>query len=140
VSKESAEAVALALLVHRWDDIAPWLVEPLFADELHLAAFRALADAHGDVRTAMELAEPATRELLERLAVTDVDEDPDRHARHLIGVAARRRLESIRRDFTQAREYGRWKVVVERLDDPEAGPDAAEQLLTWLDRRTEERG
>ena len=47
-SRESAEAVALALLVHRWDDIAPWLVEALFADEQHLATFRALADAHGD--------------------------------------------------------------------------------------------
>jgi DNA primase len=137
--RESAEAVALALLVHRWDDIAPWLVESLFADELHLAAFRALADAHGDARKAIELADPATRELLERLAVTDVDEDPDRHARHVIAVAARRRLDSMRTDFGQAREYARGKVLVERLDDPEAGPAAAEQLLTWLDQGTEER-
>jgi DNA primase len=136
--KESAEAVALALLVHRWDDIAPWLVEALFADDQHLAAFRALADAHGDARKAMELADPATRELLERLAVTDVDEDPDRHARHLIGVASRRRLEGLRSDFSQAREHARGKVLIEQLDDPEAGPAAAEQLLTWLDRRTEE--
>jgi hypothetical protein len=125
--------------VHRWDDIAPWLVESLFADELHLAAFRALADAHGDARKAIELADPATRELLEGLAVTDVDEDPDRHARHLIAVAARRRLDAMRTDFDQAREYARGKVLVERLDDPEAGPAAAEQLLTWLDQGTEER-
>jgi DNA primase len=137
--KESAEAVALALLVHRWDGIAPWLIEPLFSDELHLSAFRALAEAHGDARRAMELADPETRELLERLAVTDVDEDPDRHARHLIGVAARRRLDSLRGDFSQAREHARGKVLVEQLDDPEAGPLAAEQLLGWLDRRIEER-
>jgi DNA primase len=138
-SRESAEAVALALLVHRWDDIAPWLVEALFIDEQHLATFRALADAHGDARKAMELADPATREALERLAVTDVDEDPDRHARYLIGVAAKRQLEAMRSDFSQAREHARCKVLVEQLDDAESGPAAAEQLLTWLDRRTEER-
>jgi DNA primase len=138
-TRESAEAVALALLVHRWDDIAPWLVEALFVDEQHIATFRALADAHGDTRKAMELADPATREELERLAVTDVDEDPDRHARHLIGLAARRQLDAMRSDFSQAREHARAKVLVEQLDDPEAGPGAAEQLLIWLDRRTEER-
>jgi len=138
-TRESAEAVALALLVHRWDDIAPWLVEALFVDEQHLATFRALADAHGDARKAMELADPATREELERLAVTDVDEDPDRHARYLIGVAAKRQLDTLRGDFSQAREHARCKVLVEQLDDPGAGPAAAEQLLTWLDRRTEER-
>jgi DNA primase len=139
-TRESAEAVALALLVHRWDDIAPWLVESLFADEQHLATFRALEDAKGDVRVAMDQADPATREELELLAVTDVDEDPDRHARHLIGVASRRRLDDMRGDFSQAREHARCKVLVEQLDDPEGGPLAAEQLLTWLDRRTEEHG
>ena len=36
--RENAEFVALALLVQRWDDIAPWLVEPLFADETNLGA------------------------------------------------------------------------------------------------------
>ncbi len=132
--------MALALLVHRWDDIAPWLVESLFADEQHLATFRALEDAKGDVRVAMDQADPATREELELLAVTDVDEDPDRHARHLIGVASRRRLDDMRGDFSQAREHARCKVLVEQLDDPEGGPLAAEQLLTWLDRRTEEHG
>ena len=39
----SAEFVVLALLIQRWDEVAPWLVEPLFADESHLGAFRALA-------------------------------------------------------------------------------------------------
>ena len=36
-ARENAEFVALALLVQRWDEIAPWLVEALFADEAHLA-------------------------------------------------------------------------------------------------------
>ena len=134
----SAEDVALALLVHRWDDIAPWLIEDLFDDEQHRATFRALAAAPGDALAAREAADPATREAIERLAVTDVDEDPDRHARHLIGRAARRRLESMRGDFSQVREHARCKVLVDQLDDPEAGPSAAEQLLTWLDRRTED--
>jgi DNA primase len=139
-ARESAEAVALALLIHRWDDIAPWLIEALFADEQHLITFRALAEAKGDARLALEHADPATREELERLAVTDVDEDPDRHARHLIGVAARRRLDDMRGDFSQARDHARGKVLVDQLDDPGLGPVAAEQLLAWLEQRNEERG
>ena len=130
----------MALLIHRWDDIAPWLIEALFADEQHLITFRALAEAKGDARAALEHADPATREQLERLAVTDVDEDPDRHARHLIGVVARRRLDEMRGDFSHAREHARGKVLVEELDDPELGPVAAEQLLAWLEQRSEERG
>ncbi len=55
---ESAEFVALALLIQRWDDIAPWLVEPLFADDLHLRAFRALAHGAGDLDAALDRRRP----------------------------------------------------------------------------------
>ena len=138
--RESAEAVALALLVHRWDDIAPWLVEALFVDEQHLATFRALADAHGDARKAIELADPATREELERLAVDrrrrgSRSPRPLPHRRGRQAAAGRPCGATSRRP---ASTLG-CKVLVEQLDDPEAGPAAAEQLLTWLDRRTEER-
>ena len=34
VLRENAEFVVLALLIQRWDEVAPWLVEALFADEL----------------------------------------------------------------------------------------------------------
>ena len=37
-ARRTPEVVVLALLLHRWDDIAPWLVEALFVDEQHLAS------------------------------------------------------------------------------------------------------
>ena len=44
---ENAEFVAIALLLQRWDDIAPWLMEELFADESRRRAFLAVAEAGG---------------------------------------------------------------------------------------------
>jgi DNA primase len=140
VRRESAEVVALGLLVHRWDDIAPWLIEELFTDDVNVAAFRALADARGDVVAAISSADPDARDLLERLAVTDIEADPDVEARHLVGAAARRELDRIAAsgDLDSAAEHRDATVLLHQLDDPAAGPAAAEQLLTWLDRRSEE--
>jgi hypothetical protein len=125
------------LLVHRWNEIAPWLVETLFADDVALAAFRALAGSGGDLDQALAVAEPAAREMLERLAVEDLDVDPSVEARNLIRAATRRQI-------------GRWRVLgdpeiarttmaegqrlLEVLDDVVAGPDAANRLLGWLVR------
>ncbi|CAN0511215.1 unnamed protein product, partial [Phaeothamnion confervicola] len=91
-TSENAEFVAVALLLQRWDDIAPWLVEPLFSDELSRRAFLALADAHGVLDAALELADPDARELLERAAVADLDADPTVEARSLLSAAVRREL------------------------------------------------
>src|SRR5215207_5349421 len=66
---ENAEFHALATLVHDWEAIAGWLVEELFADETHRRAFLALADADGNLNTAIESADPEAREVLERAAV-----------------------------------------------------------------------
>ena len=65
----------LALLIQRWDEVAPWLVEPLFTEEANLGAFRALDEVDGDVHKAIERADPEVRDLLERLSVADVDAD-----------------------------------------------------------------
>jgi DNA primase len=140
VRRESAEVVALGLLVHRWNDIAPWLIEELFTDDVNVAAFRALAAARGDVVAAIGSADPDARDLLERLAVTDLEADPDVEARHLVGAAARRELDRIAAsgDLGSAVEHRDATVLLHQLDDPAAGPAAAEQLLTWLDRRSEE--
>ena len=73
---ENAEFVAIALLLQGWDDIAPWLVEELFADDVARRAFLALADADGDLEPRSELADPEAREVLERAAVADIDADP----------------------------------------------------------------
>ena len=65
----------IALLLQRWNDIAPWLIEALFADESYRRAFLAVAESGGSVEPRCELADPEARELLERAAVVDLDAD-----------------------------------------------------------------
>ena len=137
--RESAEVMALAQLVHRWDEIAPLLIEPLFTDPVNLAAFRALA-ATEDLGKAIEVADPEARELLSELAVRDVESDPVYDGHTLIADAARRVVASeLRRsaDPELAEAKGR---VTDLLDDPQRGSESADWLLSWLLRRTEERG
>jgi DNA primase len=139
--RENAEVVALALLAHRWDEIAPLLIEPLFADPVNLAAFRALAEA-SDIGKAIEIADPEARELLEEIAVRDIDADPVAEAHNLIGAATRRLIDELRRtgDLAAAVEQADAKRRLELLDDLERGSESADWLLSWLLRRTEERG
>ena len=65
----------------------------------------------------------------------------DAEARNLIAAATRREIDRIaaQRDLALAGELGDAKRLLELLDDPGTGPVAADQLLTWLDRRNEER-
>ena len=140
--KENAEVVALALLAHRWDEIAPVLIEPLFTDPVNLAAFRALAEA-GDINKAIELADPEARELLEEIAVRDIEADPLAEAHNLIGAATRRLISELGReaaDLSLGAELAEAKRRAESLDDPQRGAESADWLLDWLLRRTEERG
>ena len=80
------------MLMQRWDDIAPWLVEDLFADDVARRAFLAVAEAGGAIEPALELADPEAREFLERAAVADVDAEPVVEARNLIAATTRRLL------------------------------------------------
>jgi DNA primase len=139
--RENAEFVVLALLVQRWDEVAPWLVEPLFSDETNLGAFRVLAHADGDVHKAIEQADPEVRDLLERVSVADVEADSQVEVRNLVGAATRRELEELRasRDLSRNAELVATRRLVEQLDDPEAGWEAAGQLLRWLAGRPERR-
>jgi DNA primase len=138
---ENAEFVAIALLLQRWDDIAPWMMEELFADEVARRAFLAVAEAGGRVESALDLADPEARELLERAAVADVDADPDVEARSLISAAVRRELKHRLHltDPDSMRETSEAQRAVNDLDDAGATQNAAEALLGWLQRRSEER-
>jgi DNA primase len=136
-TRETAEVAVVWLLVHRWDEIAPWLVETLFDDDVALAAFRALAGAEGDLDQALATAEPAAREMLERLAVDDLDVDPGVEARNLIRAATRRQIDrwGALGDPEIARTtMAEGQRLLEVLDDAVAGPDAATRLLGWLVR------
>ncbi len=140
---ENAEFAALVLLVQEWDSIASWLVEALFDDDANRLAFVALADADGDLQRALESVPPEAREVLERAAVADLALDADVEAKMLIGAAVRRELRQ-RSSVTDPQEIERDRLArldLEALNDIDAtrALHAAESLLGWLHRRTQER-
>jgi DNA primase len=141
-SSENAEFVAIALLLQRWHDMAGWLDEVLFVDDVARRAFLAVAEGDGSVGRSLELADPEARELIERAVVADIDADPSIEGRNLIAAAVRREL--ARRvnetDPTEILANRDARLALEQFDEPSAGNDAAELLLGWLQRRNEERG
>jgi DNA primase len=132
--RETAEVVMLALLVQRWEDTAEWLIEELFAGDVTLAAFRALAATNGDLDAALELADPAARELIERVAVLETAAEPLMESRHLVAAATRRAIDQLIRsgDFSRMAEIAAAKAHLEAIDDPTLGTDSATALLAWL--------
>jgi DNA primase len=141
-SAENAEFVAIAMLFQRWDDIAPWLVEDLFAQDVARRAFLAVAEAGGAIERSLELADPEAREFLERAAVADVDADPVIEARNLIAAATRRLLtrQTSVTDPETLRSMRDARLALEEIDDPETADGAAEALLGWLQGASEESG
>lgn len=139
---ENAEFVAVAMLLQRWDDIAPWLTEDLFAQDVARRAFLAVADAAGAVEAALELADPEAREFLERAAVSDVEAEPVVEARNLIAAATRRLLQrhASNTDPEMMRAMRDARLALELIDDAEAADGAAEALLGWIQAVNEERG
>ena len=139
---ENGEFVAVALLLQRWDDIAPWLMEELFAADANRRAFAALATTGGVLDLALQAADPEAREVLERAAVADLDADPEIEAFNLISAAVRRELGRRLRitDSDEIREDSEARVQLEQLSIRGSPQIAGEWLLGWLKRRTGERG
>ncbi len=139
---ENAEFVAVVLLMQRWNDIAPWLIEDLFVSDEHRRAFLALALSGGGIDEAIADADPEAREVLERAAVADVDADPEAEAFNLICAAVRRELSS-RTGVVATEAILEDRDARLKLEDVTMGVEphaSAEWLLGWLDRRSEERG
>ncbi len=140
---ENAEFAALVLLVQDWDEIAPWLIEQLFDDDANRMAFVAMAEADGDLERALNVAAPDARDVLERAAVADLNLQPDVEARTLIGACARRELKARARlnDAAAMDEDRTARLDIDALNDTDRSRAmaAAESLLGWLDRRSEER-
>jgi DNA primase len=131
---DGAGFVALSLLIHEWDAIAPWLIEELFADEPSREAFRALAEADGQVHTALSLATPEGAEIIERAAVYSADADPYVEARSLIAAAVRRELPRRRGDddLATAQMQRSVRLALDDLAKPDKSTVVAVQLLQWL--------
>jgi DNA primase len=137
---ENAEFAVLALLLQRWADVAPWMFEWLFADDLHLRVFRAIAAGNGDVGAALEAADPEAREIIERAAVVDLDVDPVAEVKNLIAAAVRRRLHQRVGvdDPLEILDDRDARVHLERLEGAALDEGVADWLLEWLNRRNEE--
>jgi len=135
----TAEFVVLALMLQQWDQVAPWLAEELFLDPVNQSAFRALVETEGDVNVALRDAAPEVVDVLERVAVLDVEADAETEAIGLIGVAARRRLAGIRSlEPDSIRESAQIKLLLEDLGDPAMREEAARVLFEWLAEDTKE--
>jgi DNA primase len=137
------ELEALRLAVHQPQVVANRLEAALFADELHLAVFRALASAT-TLHDAIAGADPDAAELLQRLAVEEAEEDADDVMIRLIEECGKRVLQDLARE---ARGSGSpegaptvaWiKLALEELRIPEARGDAEARLVPWLVTRLEE--
>ncbi|HVE46559.1 MAG TPA: DNA primase [Acidimicrobiales bacterium] len=134
-SAASAEVEALLLAIHRPEEVADRLEEVLFADELHLAAYRALARSR-TLHEAIDSADPGAAALLQRLAVEEPDVDADAVVARLVRRAGDRAVAALDADARAQPEralelsatVGWLKVTLEELP----GADATARLVPWL--------
>ena len=134
---ENAEFVAIALLVQHWDDIAAWLIEELFADEVYRRAFLALAAADGDLDAALEPPIPRRARCSSGRRSPTSRPIPEVEVRNLIAAAVRRELAPAesKGDPDRIRDDREARLQVEELTHAEGGAAASEWLLGWLHRR-----
>jgi hypothetical protein len=134
---DGAGFVALSMLIHRWDDIAPWLTEQLFVDEPSRQAFVALVDAEGDVASALEKVDGEAADIVERAAVLEYEVEPFVEAKTLIGAAVRRALSQRGHsvDAEQIRDDRQARIRLDDLHNPQEAEHAAAELLGWLSQR-----
>ena len=134
-SSYAAEFVAIALMIQQFNEIATYLIEPLFSDETYRRAFVALKTSEGDLNHALSIADPEAREALERAAVADVDVKPVQEAINLVGAAVRRELAQRTRltDSNAIQADRAARLRLEDLADPRTADDAAAELLAWLE-------
>ncbi|MEY4633882.1 MAG: primase, partial [Actinomycetota bacterium] len=131
---DGAGFVALALLIHEWDNIAPWLIEELFPDEPSREAFVAIAECDGKVHEALQRVGPEAADIIERASVYDGDANADIESRALIAAAVRRELAQ-RRTVTsveQVQQDRQVRIALEDLNKPDKSAAAKLQLLQWL--------
>jgi DNA primase len=143
VLSRSAEEEALLLAVHDREQMEGRLHEALFADELTAAAYRALMSTES-LHDALEVADPAAADLLQRLAVEEPNDDVDNVVGRLAreaGIRALRELDAAARDADDPAAFapamGWLKLTVEELRDPDSAVDASDRLVRWLVDRLE---
>ena len=143
VLSRSAEEEALLLAVHNRDAIEGRVDEALFSDELVAAAYRAVVSTDS-LHDALEVADPAAADLLQRLAVEEPNDDVDNVVGRLAreaGVRALAELDAAARESDDPAAFapamGWLKLTVEELRDPVSAVDASDRLVRWLVDRLE---
>ena len=141
---ERPSLMVLRLAVHQPEAVAEFLHESLFTDDVELAAYRALASAE-TLHDAVDAAEPAAAELLQRLAVEEVDVEPDDVLGLLVGEAAQRSLHDVEVEarasddpLAAAETIGWLKLRLEELREADTRRTALGQLVPFLVERAEE--
>ncbi len=137
---------ALRLAVHRPDLVADRLEEVLFTDDLQRRAFSALVAADS-VREAVERADDDVADLLRRVSVEEPPEPDDPRADPADPVVAQLVREAARRALAERQAAARSgdgdlahlagetvavRRLMDRLDDPAHGREAADRLVAWL--------
>jgi hypothetical protein len=137
----------LRLVIGRREELEAWrgwLVEPLFGDDLTLAAFRALEAAGGSVREASEVADPRAGDLLVRLAAEESSADPADVVTILVREASRRAHKAIDAAVRLHPERAQELAVestwlgqrISALGDGPSDMAAAGELVAWLARQS----
>jgi DNA primase len=141
---ESPSLLVLALAVHQPESVSEWLDDILFTDPVELAAYRALAGA-ATLHEAIDAADPEATELLQRLAVEEVDIDAADVVALLVGDAVQRALHEVEADarasadpLAAAETVGWLKLRLEELREPASRRTALAQLVPFLVARGEE--
>ena len=110
------ELEALRLAVHRPEEVADRIVVWLFGHPLSRSAFLSLAAAE-TLHEAIEMADPQTADLVQRLAVEETDSDADDVMVRLVEEAGRRAIA---------------ELDAERRAVPEAEQGAYAPTVAWL--------
>jgi DNA primase len=142
---DSPELEVLRHVVHGWEAVEPWIRYPeLFATELSRRTFLTLM-AHPTVPEAIDAADPEVADLLLRLATEELQSDPFDAVVRFLTEAARREVRTltaqvaVHPDDPELLQQQHWLTqVIDRLRDPAAVGDAADQLVAWLGSRGEE--
>ena len=143
---DSPEIEALRLLIADPELVAPHLAPGLFGDPVTRSAYVAITSTPS-LRDAIESADPASADLLQRLAVEETEAEADDVVGRLVEEATRRELSIIQFEvvaadeetvFARSSDMAWLKMRMEELRESSTRVDARDQLLAWLAQRPQE--
>jgi DNA primase len=141
-SAEGPEVEALRLAVHRPEDVADRLTDAMFDDEVHVAVYRALANA-ATLHDAIDAAPPEAGALLQRLAVEETEAEPDDVIalllRQIVGRLIDAEAKRVVAGNGDAATVGWLKIQWDQLrPDSSTRIEASEALVAFLAERSSE--